>query len=239
VSKAIQKYGNQMVYDIIEEVPDELLDEREIFWIKQLNCLTPNGYNLMTGGCDNREVSQFSKDKMSIIQRNLAINKNGYMGNIKEVGFGFYPRVKIHGKEEILSDGVCTTREEAEKVLKEYTRDPENFVKPEGSGKRVGKGHVSFCNKKWQVIDNEQKYLCRCETKEEAEKMLKEYTRDPENFIKPGKTKRKNGTGSISFNTRLNKWMARGIGDKYLGVYETKEEAESVLKKYNITRVRV
>ena len=222
-----------MVYDIIEEVPDELLDEREIFWIKELNCLAPNGYNLMTGGGVNREFSQVTKDKMSMIQRDRVINKNGYEGNIREVDFGFYPRVKINGKEKFLSDGVCRTREEAEKVLKEYTRDPENFVKPDGSGKRVAKGHVSLDSnsKKWQVYDKEQKYLCRCETKEEAEKVLKEYTRDPENFVKPGKTKRKNGTGGIRFDTRSNKWMAR-IGEKYLGVYETKEEAEKILEEY-------
>lgn len=221
-----------MVYDIIEEVPNELLDEREIFWIKELNSMSPNGYNLVSGGGVNRKVSQVTRDKISTIQREKVISKNGYEGNVKVVHFGFYPRVKINGKEKLLSDGVCKTREEAEKVLKEYTRDPENFVKPRGSGKVVAKGRVCFhkTSKKWQVYDNTNKYLCRCKTKEEAEKMLEEYTKDPENFVKPGKTKRKNGTGSFRFDKRLNKWMVR-MGEKYLGVYETKEEAEKILKE--------
>jgi len=234
VSRAIQKYGDKMVWDIIEEVPNELLDERENFWIKELNCLSPNGYNLVSGGGVNRIVSQVTKDKLSTIQRERVISKNGYEGSVKVVHFGFYPRVKVNGKEELLSDGVCKTMEEAEKVLKEYTRDPENFVKPKGSGKVVANGHVSFnkTSKTWQVYDNTHKYLCTCKTKEEGKEILKEYLKDPENFVKPSKTKRKNGTGSIRLDKRLNKWVVKGPGDKYLGVYETKEEAEEILKEY-------
>jgi hypothetical protein len=35
-----------------------------------------------------------------------------------------------------LSNGAFKTKEEAIEVLKEYTRDPENFTKPDGSNKR-------------------------------------------------------------------------------------------------------
>jgi hypothetical protein len=51
ISRAIQKYKDQMKYEIIEDnVPQEQLDDREIYWIKELNSLAPNGYNLNTGG---------------------------------------------------------------------------------------------------------------------------------------------------------------------------------------------
>ena len=49
---AIRKYGwENFKVDILEEctAPEEL-DEREIFWIKQLNCKIPNGYNMTDGG---------------------------------------------------------------------------------------------------------------------------------------------------------------------------------------------
>ena len=38
------------VFEVIEEVDNSLLNEREIFWIKEYNSLSPNGYNLTTGG---------------------------------------------------------------------------------------------------------------------------------------------------------------------------------------------
>ena len=47
---AIKKYGDKMIYEKIEEnVPNELLDEREIFWIKELNCMSPNGIWSLVG----------------------------------------------------------------------------------------------------------------------------------------------------------------------------------------------
>lgn len=37
-------------FEIIEQVDNTLLDEREKYWIKQCNSLAPNGYNLASGG---------------------------------------------------------------------------------------------------------------------------------------------------------------------------------------------
>lgn len=48
---AIQKYGiENFKIDVVEEVPVEMLSEREIFWIAELNAKVPNGYNLTEGG---------------------------------------------------------------------------------------------------------------------------------------------------------------------------------------------
>ena len=46
-----------VIYEIIEEVPHELLDEREIYWIKYYNSLAPNGYNCSSGGNSKKELS--------------------------------------------------------------------------------------------------------------------------------------------------------------------------------------
>lgn len=48
---AFTKYGiEQFVIEEKEEIEIEYLDERESFWIKELNTVSPNGYNLTLGG---------------------------------------------------------------------------------------------------------------------------------------------------------------------------------------------
>jgi group I intron endonuclease len=37
-------------FEIIEQVEDEHLNEREIYWVEKLGALSPNGYNLTKGG---------------------------------------------------------------------------------------------------------------------------------------------------------------------------------------------
>ena len=44
------------------------LDEREEFWIKELNSLAPNGYNLTTGGAAPRH-NDLTKEKMSATRK--------------------------------------------------------------------------------------------------------------------------------------------------------------------------
>src|SRR5210317_176582 len=61
LKRAIDKYGIKMVYEVVETIPDELLDEREIYWIKYYNSLAPNGYNCSTGGNNKKELSDLLK----------------------------------------------------------------------------------------------------------------------------------------------------------------------------------
>ena len=47
----MNKYGiDKFSFEIIEECDREILDERERYWIKTLNTLEPNGYNILNGG---------------------------------------------------------------------------------------------------------------------------------------------------------------------------------------------
>ena len=244
VRNAIQKYGDKMIYEKIEEnVPDESLNERETFWIKKLNCVTPNGLNCDEGGGVDSEVSQFTRDNISTGVRRSAFERNGYEGTVMEQPHGFYPQVWVRGKKECLSEGPCKTRDEAIEILNEYARDPEHFVKREGSAKYEVKGCVSFHtrDKKWKVIGKEHKYLGQYETEEEAEEIREKYLKDPEHFAIPVKTIRKNGTGSVTFDKsrKRKKWKAVGKGRKYIGLFKTKEEAESALDKYNQKKLSV
>ena len=51
IHAAMNKYGVEHFYfEIIEEVDNSKLDEREIFWIAKENSQVPNGYNISSGG---------------------------------------------------------------------------------------------------------------------------------------------------------------------------------------------
>ncbi|MBQ4495395.1 MAG: GIY-YIG nuclease family protein, partial [Selenomonadaceae bacterium] len=67
VDKAICKYGREnFLVEVIEECETiEQLNEREIFWIAELNCKVPNGYNLTDGGEGNLNPSAETRTKMS------------------------------------------------------------------------------------------------------------------------------------------------------------------------------
>lgn len=52
---AMRKYGlDNFIYEVLEECGVEELDEKEKYWISQLNSIVPNGYNIMEGGQKNR-----------------------------------------------------------------------------------------------------------------------------------------------------------------------------------------
>ena len=154
LKRAISKYGDEMVYEIIEEVPHGLLDERETYWIKELNSLAPNGYNCSTGGNEKKELSQVLKDKIRDSVNARKIEKNGHLGDVVKMYNGFTPRIGHNNKKIYLSNGGFKTKEEAIEVLKEYTRDPENFIKPDGSNKNKKKEGCIYRRsyKSWQAI---------------------------------------------------------------------------------------
>jgi group I intron endonuclease len=66
--KAIRKYGWHSFETTIIEHTD-FPDEREVYWIKELNTLAPNGYNLTTGGKRGQFYSLAVRQRMSLIAR--------------------------------------------------------------------------------------------------------------------------------------------------------------------------
>lgn len=65
-ANAIRKYGLQSFsFEIIDEATTQkILDEKEKYWIKRLRSLSPNGYNLTTGG-EHVTFTAALKKKMS------------------------------------------------------------------------------------------------------------------------------------------------------------------------------
>lgn len=57
--RAMRKYGSiNFSIQVIEEVPKEKLDEREIYWIKEFDCIAPKGYNCNQGGSGNSRLDR-------------------------------------------------------------------------------------------------------------------------------------------------------------------------------------
>jgi hypothetical protein len=222
VKNAIDKYKDQMKYEIIEaNIPQEQLDEREIHWIKELNSLAPNGYNLNTGG-QFFQMTQEAKDNMRDAKHRSKIEKDGYVGYACRWGNTFYPVIKIDNNNVGISNGGFRTEKEAIEVLKEYTKDPENFIKADGPLKKPV-GCVTIENNRWRVSCKGKK-LGSYKTEGEAKEALERYLNDPENFTKP-----KQKVGTIS--KVGNKWSLYYC-HKYMGTYDTQKEAQEALERY-------
>jgi len=73
IDKAIKKYGRKNFIKTIIEFcnNEEELNEREIYWIKQLNTIHPYGYNISEGGYGNgtRGVVPWNKGKHGIYSK--------------------------------------------------------------------------------------------------------------------------------------------------------------------------
>ena len=64
--KAMNKYGiENFTFEVLEEVSNNLLDEREKYWIKNFNSYGKNGYNMTLGG---RCTKLYNWDELEIIE---------------------------------------------------------------------------------------------------------------------------------------------------------------------------
>lgn len=60
--QAIRKYGKEnFIWEILEECSVEDIDRLEQEYIKQYNCISPNGYNILVGGQQIRAIPKTCK----------------------------------------------------------------------------------------------------------------------------------------------------------------------------------
>ena len=234
LKNAITKYGAEnMKFEVIEECADAMLNDREEHWIQELNTLAPNGYNLRSGGGVGESVSDETKAKISAIRLQNSIDTRGYVGSIKE--WRGYVSALAPDRSNL---GSYATREEAEEVLREYTRDPENFV-PKLSDRKHGTGGVCLKRRssgrvRWfAYIDQnkKRKHLGFYDTKAEAENACARYLEDPEGFVMPPTEIRKSGTGCIHKTKNGKRWLA-SYKDKHLGTFDTEAQAEAAIREH-------
>lgn len=59
IHAAMRKHGlDNFVYEVLEQCAAEELDEKERYWINLLNCVAPNGYNILSGGQKYRKSTK-------------------------------------------------------------------------------------------------------------------------------------------------------------------------------------
>lgn len=94
---AIQKYGlKNFILEILEEVEDEKLNEREQYYIAKFNTQIPNGYNLTKGGDYvydvSKPVKKYNLEKKCVAEYSslteAAEENNCSIGAISEVCSG-------------------------------------------------------------------------------------------------------------------------------------------------------
>ena len=236
MKRAMDKYGREnMKCDVIEEnIPLEQLDDYEMYWIDELNTLSPNGYNLKTGG-GRPLFSEESKERMREVHRTRKIERDGYLGNVHRVNKnGFMPRITINGKEENLSHHSFKTREEAVNILIQYTEDPDNFIKPGTPIRKQRSGTVYFHKTKnrWVARAANGTHIGLFDTKEDADQALNKYN---ENDELPPTNRRPRGSGTIQ-QLSNGKWRAK-LGRVGIGTFDTKEEAEQGIIRYKETGI--
>ena len=73
IGKAISKYGKEnFSFSILEKCRTEELDEKEEQYIKQFNCIVPNGYNVVLPDKQNKQVfSYYSLDTLQKIIKDI------------------------------------------------------------------------------------------------------------------------------------------------------------------------
>jgi group I intron endonuclease len=71
IQKALKKYGIQSFTVSVIDTADtrKVLCEKEIYWIKKLNCRPPHGYNLTAGGDGMLDPSASTRAKLSKIHK--------------------------------------------------------------------------------------------------------------------------------------------------------------------------
>ena len=87
--RAMSKYGvDNFSFEVIEEVENSLLNEREQYWIKEKNSLTPNGYNMTKGGEGaigfSRTQTAEEREKRSISAKKFYENNPEAIEKIRE-----------------------------------------------------------------------------------------------------------------------------------------------------------
>lgn len=83
--RALQKYGiENFTVEILDEVPEELLEEKEAYYISEYNTLLPNGYNYFPGGCGARQTKSTTKIDVYDISLNYITSFNSLIDAARE-----------------------------------------------------------------------------------------------------------------------------------------------------------
>jgi len=86
IRDSVNKYGwDNHIFEVIEECDESLLNEREIFWIKELDTyLTPNGMNLTKGGDGQRNSWKHDIERVKAAKSRNGVNSPNFGRKLSE-----------------------------------------------------------------------------------------------------------------------------------------------------------
>lgn len=213
---AIRKYGeNNFTWEVLESgIGKDDIDNREIYFIKRDLTISPNGYNLQSGGCKLKKHHKESIDKMKNYHRNrsIEVRMKISIANKGRKHSESWKTNSLNGRKQAAKDrGYWHSEEMKEK----------NRIKH--IGKKLTDDH------KKNLSESHKGYI---HTESQKKKMS-------ESLVKNGIfSKNKSGFKGVGFMKSKNKWRAR-LGDSHLGLFDAPEDAAkaydfAIIEKYGL-----
>ena len=176
LSNSIRKHGwhNFKVEIILDDVPEEDLDNLEDYYIDVKDTLYPNGYNLTRGGGGIRGYTHTDETREKMSQAHIC-----RLANRDQVGCVSFS--KIYNKYQVFGPGpdykhigYYFTKEKAEQALNHFLKtgermDSERKMRKQGTGsiKKQGKRYVA------QYMKNKKRSSKTFDNPDECEEWLK------------------------------------------------------------------
>jgi len=227
-SRAIHKYGweNFTKDTLIDDVPEEDLDNLEINYIAFYNSFGPGGYNCTIGGGGASGYKLTEDQRQALVKRNTKnhdIEGGGSVSFCKTINKWRVRGQRVENKRP--SIGFYLTKEKALKALKSNNTkgDP---VLSDRSKRESGTGSVSKDGNKFRAAYQNIK-IGSYNTEEKANKAIYLFKTTGKR-IPSDLTMRKSGTGSIR-KSKSGRFTAV-YKNKNVGTFDTNEEAEQALK---------
>jgi group I intron endonuclease len=156
IANAISKY-NEENFEVIllDECPIELLNDKEIYYIELYNTLSPNGYNLMSGGGNGRKHSEETKKLMSITRT----GKKHTEETKRKIAEKNKNQIKSEETRKLLSD-IGKFRdmkpENKERLLKHFEKLNIQALPMYVTYRYSKNGNEGFCVRKHPTLPNKQ-----------------------------------------------------------------------------------
>ena len=177
VDRSIRKHGwhNFKVEIIIDDVPEEDLDNLEISYIAVENTMAPNGYNLTRGGGGIRGYKYTTEQRENCRQAAIrrAANRDRFGCVFFEKSFKKYrARGPRPGEKSI---GLYFTKQKAEEALKYFNETGEHIESDRRSRRKMGTGTIRKRGKRYEAryTNNKKTFHKTFDTVEECEEWLK------------------------------------------------------------------
>ena len=115
IHRAMRKYGEEnFTISVVECCEVDKLDDREIYWINERKCMSPDGYNLSTGG--NRPImSEESRQKMSNARKGMVFTDE-HRKNLSLSHMGKSPTLEQREKQREKMTGRVIPPDQLEKI---------------------------------------------------------------------------------------------------------------------------